>query len=139
VSTDLGECIGTTEFGDFTESAPLIRDTEREEHRDEDHNASFADRVNAVAREPLTPLTKILLVVSLVLLLLSSVSTCPFCFPLQRLGSGLGIHRSLRRGATQTQHRARWWRRGRRSGKGTDYHHYNSNSCNDDHGLHNDD
>lgn len=41
-----------------------------------DYNArSFGERVNTVAQEPLTPLTKTLLVLALVLLLISSV--CP--------------------------------------------------------------
>ncbi|TFK42726.1 hypothetical protein BDQ12DRAFT_676709 [Crucibulum laeve] len=56
------------------ESAPLLRDPELEE-ADQQHSSgpSFSQRVNSVSQEPLTPLTKILLVIALVLLLLSSV------------------------------------------------------------------
>lgn len=37
-------------------------------------NSTFSERVEAIAREPLTPLSKILLVLTLVLLLFTSVS-----------------------------------------------------------------
>jgi endothelin-converting enzyme len=56
------------------ETASLLRDPEHEEPENEGPNLSFADHVGAISQEPLTPLTKVLLVLALVLLLLSSVS-----------------------------------------------------------------
>ncbi|KAJ7702313.1 Metalloprotease [Mycena rosella] len=55
------------------ESAPLLRDDDDDAVHGEDAQPTFAERINSIAQEPLTPLTKILLVVALVLLLLSSV------------------------------------------------------------------
>ncbi|KAJ6488601.1 Metalloprotease [Mycena vitilis] len=57
------------------ESAPLLRDdvVDGDEVRSEHAHPTFAERVNSIAQEPLTPLTQILLVVTLALLLLSSV------------------------------------------------------------------
>lgn len=55
------------------ETAPLLRDPEHEEAENQGHHSSFADHVGAMAQEPLTPLTKALLVLALVLLLLSSI------------------------------------------------------------------
>ncbi|KAJ7093237.1 hypothetical protein C8R44DRAFT_646354 [Mycena epipterygia] len=58
------------------EAAPLLRDADASED-DAVHNEyaqpTFAERINSIAQEPLTPLTQVLLVVALVLLLLSSV------------------------------------------------------------------
>ncbi|KAF8078094.1 hypothetical protein FPV67DRAFT_33082 [Lyophyllum atratum] len=54
------------------EAAPLLRDPEAEETNGGPHS-TFSQRVGTIAQEPLTPLTKILLVLALVLLLLSSV------------------------------------------------------------------
>jgi len=51
----------------------LLRDPGRQELENERRNLSFADHVGVIAQEPLTPLTKILLVLTLILLLLSSV------------------------------------------------------------------
>ncbi|KAF5358499.1 hypothetical protein D9756_001692 [Leucocoprinus leucothites] len=51
------------------ESAPLLIDPEEEE-RDQ---PTFSDRINTVVQEPLTPLTKILLILALSLLLVSSI------------------------------------------------------------------
>jgi len=56
------------------ETAPLLRDIGQGEGENEGRNPSFADHVGAIAQEPLTPLTKVLLVLVLVLLLLGSVS-----------------------------------------------------------------
>ncbi|KAJ7090282.1 hypothetical protein B0H15DRAFT_948792 [Mycena belliarum] len=55
------------------EAAPLLRDDDEDGVRSEDAQPTLAQRINAVAQEPLTPLTKLLLLVALVLLLLSSV------------------------------------------------------------------
>ncbi|KAJ7684669.1 hypothetical protein DFH06DRAFT_1156294 [Mycena polygramma] len=57
------------------ESAPLLRDdaVDGDEVRSEHAHPTFAERINSIAQEPLTPLTQILLVVALALLLLSSV------------------------------------------------------------------
>ncbi|KAL0947409.1 hypothetical protein HGRIS_013522 [Hohenbuehelia grisea] len=54
------------------ETAPLLRDPEAE-NGEVNQSPTFADRVSAIAQEPLTPLTQILLILALVLLLLSSV------------------------------------------------------------------
>ncbi|KAF9453276.1 zincin [Macrolepiota fuliginosa MF-IS2] len=62
-----------TEPGPSTdrERAPLLGDPEAGAANQ--NTPSFTDRVNAVAQEPFTPLTKILLIIALVLLLASSV------------------------------------------------------------------
>ncbi|KAK7023952.1 Endothelin-converting enzyme 1 [Favolaschia claudopus] len=61
-----------------SDQAPLLRDSEYDpeldEYRDEPAEpTTFLERINAIAQEPLTPLTQILLVVALFLLLLSAV------------------------------------------------------------------
>ena len=57
-----------------TEIAPLLQDPDAEEPiTATSEDATFGDRLNAIAQEPLTPLTKILLVLVLVLMILSSV------------------------------------------------------------------
>ncbi|KAJ6500490.1 hypothetical protein C8R45DRAFT_70983 [Mycena sanguinolenta] len=60
------------------EAAPLLRNSEYDADGDEFRNENaepptLLERINAIAQEPLTPLTQALLVVVLVLLLLSSV------------------------------------------------------------------
>ncbi|KAJ7724074.1 hypothetical protein DFH07DRAFT_871903 [Mycena maculata] len=56
------------------EAAPLLRgDDDDDAARSESAQPTFAERIHAIAQEPLTPLTQVLLVVALVLLLLSSV------------------------------------------------------------------
>ncbi|KAJ7261339.1 hypothetical protein B0H12DRAFT_1106346 [Mycena haematopus] len=60
------------------EAAPLLRNSEYDADGDEFRNENaepptLLERINAIAQEPLTPLTQVLLVVVLVLLLLSSV------------------------------------------------------------------
>ncbi|KAJ7197174.1 Metalloprotease [Mycena pura] len=56
------------------EAAPLLRDnTEDDEVRSQDSQPTLAERINAIAQEPLTPLTQVLLVVALILLLLTAV------------------------------------------------------------------
>ncbi|KAG7086631.1 hypothetical protein E1B28_002573 [Marasmius oreades] len=55
------------------EIAPLLQDPDIEEQNTEPETPTLSERLNAVAQEPLTPLTKILLVLVLVLLVLSSV------------------------------------------------------------------
>ncbi|KAJ4488470.1 hypothetical protein J3R30DRAFT_3654706 [Lentinula aciculospora] len=55
------------------ETAPLLRNPDAEEDNVDNEESTLMDRINSVAQEPLTPLTKVLLVVALILLLLSSV------------------------------------------------------------------
>ncbi|KAF7359341.1 Endothelin-converting enzyme 1 [Mycena sanguinolenta] len=60
------------------EAAPLLRNSEYDPDGDEFRNENaepptLLERINAIAQEPLTPLTQVLLVVVLILLLLSSV------------------------------------------------------------------
>ncbi|KAF5391824.1 hypothetical protein D9757_001795 [Collybiopsis confluens] len=55
------------------ETAPLLRDPDAENEAVDNEQPSFMDRINTVAQEPLSPLTKVLLVVALILLLLSSI------------------------------------------------------------------
>jgi endothelin-converting enzyme len=59
-----------------TETAPLLRDPDADSEDGETTTSSptFGERLNALAHEPLTPLTKLLLCVSLVLLILAAVS-----------------------------------------------------------------
>ncbi len=61
---------------DFRLSAehdPLLSDTGDEGYGNTSTSPTFAERVGAVAQEPLTPLTQILLVLVLILLLTTSV------------------------------------------------------------------
>ena len=73
---------------------------------------SIGEHLNSVAQEPLTPLTKILLVLGLVLLLTSSVrqkhaqSTVTHAF-----GVVLGIHWTICRSSTPFE-LGPWWRKG---------------------------
>lgn len=80
----------------LSESSPLLRSPEEEGNFEE--QPSFSDRVNAVAQEPLTPLTKILLILVLTLLLASSVSTVNYnlCMFLTWHHQPPGLHWSLR-------------------------------------------
>ncbi|KAF8894469.1 hypothetical protein BD779DRAFT_1467099 [Infundibulicybe gibba] len=55
------------------ETAPLLRDPDAEEARNQNSHPSLTERIGSMAQEPLTPLTKVLLVLALVLLLLTSV------------------------------------------------------------------
>ncbi|KAL0063326.1 hypothetical protein AAF712_009821 [Marasmius tenuissimus] len=56
------------------ETAPLLQDPDAEERNTLiSEDATFGDRLSAIAQEPLTPLSKILLVLVLVLMILSSV------------------------------------------------------------------
>ncbi|KAJ7470279.1 hypothetical protein FB451DRAFT_1176346 [Mycena latifolia] len=56
------------------EAAPLLRDDDAEDAVHSEYaQPTFAERINSIAQEPLTPLTQVLLVVALVLLLVSSV------------------------------------------------------------------
>ncbi|KAG6820570.1 hypothetical protein H0H93_015090 [Arthromyces matolae] len=54
------------------ETAPLLQDSQTQEANNV-ANQSFSERLETIAREPLTPLTKILLILTLVLLLSTSV------------------------------------------------------------------
>ena len=53
------------------ETAPLLHDPDAPNHQS--HNDTFAERFTKVVQEPLTPLSKLLCVLALVFLLLSSV------------------------------------------------------------------
>lgn len=56
------------------ENAPLLRDIEQEQHdRLHESRPSFAHRLASALQEPLTPLTKVLLIAALIFLLLSSI------------------------------------------------------------------
>jgi endothelin-converting enzyme len=56
------------------ESAPLLRDSDAgEAELNGEAHPSFAERITSAVQEPLTPLTKVLLIVALILLLLSSI------------------------------------------------------------------
>jgi hypothetical protein len=78
LSNDQGQCPIVVSVYCFlpssAETAPLLRDSGQEEAENEGRDLSFADHLGAIAQEPLTPLTKVLLVLALILLLLSSVS-----------------------------------------------------------------
>lgn len=83
------------------EGAPLLRGAETEENvRD---SPSFSERLNAVAQEPFTPLTKILLIIALVLLLASSVSVVNLLLRAFVNLNWSDFHRSLRWCPTQTR------------------------------------
>ncbi|KZT28481.1 metalloprotease [Neolentinus lepideus HHB14362 ss-1] len=76
------------------ETAPLLRDPEAEGGQDydgsEERDPTFLDRVTSVVQEPLTPLTKVLLVIALVFLLLSSVFIGLFAGAQHKLKEGGG-------------------------------------------------
>jgi endothelin-converting enzyme len=55
------------------EAAPLLRDEDVEDHSEYPQPQTLLERINSMAQEPLTPLTRFLLFLALVLLLLSSV------------------------------------------------------------------
>ena len=64
------------------EHDPLLSDTGDEGYENNSTSPTFAERVGAVAQEPLTPLTQILLVLVLVLLLTTSVCSVIVTFTL---------------------------------------------------------
>ncbi|KAF8969921.1 hypothetical protein BDZ97DRAFT_1793392 [Flammula alnicola] len=72
------------------ENAPLLRDPGEDAEPNTNAGPTFGDRLNSVAQEPLTPLTKILLVLGLVLLLTSSVFIGLFAGAQHRLNLGHG-------------------------------------------------
>ncbi|KAK7449695.1 hypothetical protein VKT23_013168 [Stygiomarasmius scandens] len=74
------------------ETAPLLRnsDVDSEEGETTVSNPTFGERLNSLAHEPLTPLTKLLLVVALVLLLLASVFIGLFAGVQHKLNSERG-------------------------------------------------
>ncbi|EFI28400.1 endothelin-converting enzyme 1 [Coprinopsis cinerea okayama7 len=74
------------------EHAPLLRGEENggPSRRREYEDQTLVERVNAAVQEPLTPLTKILLILSLVLLLLSSVFIGLFAGAQHKLNTGRG-------------------------------------------------
>ncbi|KAI0818519.1 metalloprotease [Irpex lacteus] len=55
------------------EAAPLLQDVSHPDETRAQNGSTFSERVSSVVQEPLTPFTKILLVLLLILLLLSSV------------------------------------------------------------------
>ncbi|KAJ3821178.1 Metalloprotease [Lentinula raphanica] len=73
------------------ETAPLLRDPD-EEDTAANEESTLMDRINSVAQEPLTPLTKVLLVVALILLLLSSVFIGLFAGVQHKLNLERGKH-----------------------------------------------
>ncbi|KAI5123330.1 hypothetical protein M0805_001755 [Coniferiporia weirii] len=75
------------------EGAPLLRDPDDEHGENGTYRRprkSFTDHVNDIAREPLTTLTKILLVLALLLLLLTSVFVGLFAGAEHKLGQDRG-------------------------------------------------
>ncbi|KAF9458665.1 hypothetical protein BDZ94DRAFT_80625 [Collybia nuda] len=72
------------------ESAPLLQETDGVRPRETD--ASFGDRVGGIAQEPLTPLTKVLLILALALLLLSSIFVGLFAGVQHKLNVEKGRH-----------------------------------------------
>lgn len=124
------------------ETAPLLRDNDAEQSGNQDP-PSFAQRVSLIAQEPLTPLTRVLLVVVLIFLLLSSVSLGQIlvCQAPESLWL-LDIHRSICRspiqvefGETSSPWWRRWWRGTVASGyNNSDYHR--RFDCDISHNLH---
>ncbi|KAJ3726361.1 hypothetical protein DFJ43DRAFT_1195956 [Lentinula guzmanii] len=74
------------------ETAPLLRDPDADEDNAENEEPTMMDRINSVAQEPLTPLTKVLLVIALILLLLSSVFIGLFAGVQHKLNVERGRH-----------------------------------------------
>ncbi|KAK7049256.1 hypothetical protein VNI00_005857 [Paramarasmius palmivorus] len=75
------------------ESAPLLRDPDEEELNSErEENQSLTDRLNAIAQEPLTPLTKCLLILVLILLVLAAVFIGLFAGVQHKLNVERGKH-----------------------------------------------
>lgn len=88
------------------ESAPLLRDPESgQEAPNGNAHPSFAQRLTSVVQEPLTPLTKVLLIAGLVLLLLSSIFVGLFAGAQHKLnvGNGGGGNGGEKPGVTYTQ------------------------------------
>ncbi|KAH9484148.1 Endothelin-converting enzyme-like protein [Psilocybe cubensis] len=80
------------------EQTPLLRDFGDDRPEQNTTNESnFGDRIHAIAQEPLTPLTKILLVLGLVLLLTSSIFIGLFAGAQHKLGldHGGGEHKTV--------------------------------------------
>ncbi|TRM62696.1 hypothetical protein BD626DRAFT_498158 [Schizophyllum amplum] len=79
-------------MADDQERTPLLRDPEAEDDYSEpqEEQPSFLDRVGAVVQEPLTDLSKVLLVVCLIFLLLSSVFIGLFAGTQQKLNKERG-------------------------------------------------
>ncbi|GAW06292.1 endothelin-converting enzyme 1 [Lentinula edodes] len=73
------------------ETAPLLRDPDAEDNA-ENEESTLMDRINSVAQEPLTPLSKVLLVIALILLLLSSVFIGLFAGVQHKLNLERGRH-----------------------------------------------
>lgn len=73
------------------ESAPLLQDVSHPDGEESPHhNHSITERVSSVVQEPLSPLTKILLVLVLLLLLLSSIFIGLFAGAQHKLSAGKG-------------------------------------------------
>ena len=62
-------------ISNFMSEAPLLRDPDAEDTVSElPQDQTFAERLHTIAQEPLTPLSKILLALTLIFLLLTSVT-----------------------------------------------------------------
>ncbi|KAI0780776.1 Metalloprotease [Trametes elegans] len=73
------------------ETAPLLQNVSHPDGEpDAQEQASFIERVSAVVQEPLSPLTKILLIATLIFLLLSSVFIGLFAGAQHKLNTGHG-------------------------------------------------
>lgn len=76
------------------ETAPLLQNVSHPDEGpfDQDEEPSFIDRLAAIVQEPLSPLTKVLLIATLIFLLLSSVFVGLFAGAQHKLNQG-GGHR----------------------------------------------
>ena len=94
-----------------SETAPLLQDVDHPDADSRPHRSSFT----SIIQEPLTPLTKVLLVVALLFLLLSSIFIGLFAGAQHKLNSGRGqeppvtvtstVHDTATATQTQTQTR----------------------------------
>ena len=74
------------------ETAPLLQNVSHPDGApvDQDEEPSFVDRLAAIVQEPLSPLTKVLLIATLIFLLLSSVFIGLFAGAQHKLNHGEG-------------------------------------------------
>ncbi|RPD66296.1 Metalloprotease [Lentinus tigrinus ALCF2SS1-7] len=74
------------------ESAPLLQDVSHPDDgpATQEEEPTFLDRLSAIVQEPLSPLTKVLLIATLIFLLLSSIFIGLFAGAQHKLNSGAG-------------------------------------------------
>ncbi len=80
------------DVGQPAERAPLLQNVSHPDGRPEgqDEEATFLDRLTAIVQEPLSPLTKVLLIATLIFLILSSIFIGLFAGAQHKLNSGGG-------------------------------------------------